>query len=114
MNFDSPSQCNGRVVRWNYCYWRDGSVGDILGVKFLVYRRNVTTGVYHPVPNSLYNLTVNYENLQTMFMNFGCGNITLTSTQQFQILQNDIISAMAPSSLCMLLAQLEEKHTRQI
>ena len=92
INFDSPSQCNGRVTGWNYCYWRDGDNDDTLGVRFLVYRRDTTTGAYHPVPDSLYTLTVRYQDLQTT-NNFGCGNVTLDPDQQFDILLNDIVSA---------------------
>ena len=92
MNFDSPSQCNGRVVGWNYCYWRVGNIGDTLGVRFLVYRRNTTTGVYHQVPNSLYSLMVRYEELQAT-NNRGCGSVILNSTDQFDIMQNDIVAA---------------------
>ena len=95
MNFNTPSQCNGTVTSWNYCYYRGrGEDGDLLEVKFMVYRQNTTTsGMYNLVPNSLYNLRLNYSDLE----NNGCHNILLSTTQQFQILQNDVVSACLPT-----------------
>ena len=91
MNFDAPSQCNGTVTSWNYCYYRPNrrADDDILGVKFLVYRQNTSTSLFHPVPNSVFTLTVNYGSLNVS----GCQSVMLNSSQQFQIQMNDVISA---------------------
>ena len=91
MNFDAPSQCNGTVTSWNYCYYRSSfrRSDDLLGVKFLAYRQNASTDLYHPVPNSVFTLTVNYGSLNAS----GCQSVMLNSSQQFQIEINDVISA---------------------
>lgn len=91
MNFNSPAQCNGTVTQWNYCFYGTGSAGEVFGVKFMVYRSNNVAGVYDRVNNSLYYLKMNYEQLPTF--GIGCSAVTLNSSQQFQILQNDIIAA---------------------
>ena len=94
MDFHSPAQCNGTVVEWNYCFYGDRSgrsAGDVYGVKFMVYRSSNVTGVYNIVNNSLHYLKMDYELLPTH--GIGCSNVTLNTTQQFQILQNDIIAA---------------------
>ena len=88
MNFDAPSQCNGTVTSWNFCYHRPDS-RDNFRVKFLVYRQNASTSLYHPVPNSIFTLIVNYESLNES----GCQSILLNSSQKFQIQTNDVISA---------------------
>ena len=103
MDFHSPAQCNGTVVEWNYCFYgnRIGrSAGDVYGVKFMVYRSSNVTGVYNIVNNSLHYLKMDYELLPTH--GIGCSNVTLNTTQQFQILQNDIIAA------CVLDSNSEE------
>ena len=94
MDFHSPAQCNGTVVEWNYCFYGDrsrGSAGDVYGVKFMVYRSSNVTGVYNIVNNSLNYLKMDYELLPTH--GSGCSNTILNTTQQFQILQNDIVAA---------------------
>lgn len=89
MNVDAPSQCNGTVIGWNYCYYRTGSSGNRLGARFLVYRQSHTAaGVYEQVPNSIYTLVLDYDDLTSR----GCNNITLNKNEQFQILKNDIVS----------------------
>ena len=92
MNFDAPSQCNGTVTSWNYCYYRSSfrRSDDLLGVKFLAYRQNASTSLYHPVHNSVFTLIVNHGNLSG---SSGCRSVMLNSSQQFQIEINDIISA---------------------
>ena len=92
MNFNVSSQCNGTVTAWNFCHRANGQrSGEI---KFMVYRESAnTTGVYNLVPNSLYTLTedtiYDYEHMKDEFV---CRNISLNTSQQFQILQNDVIS----------------------
>ena len=54
----------------------------------MVYRRN-SPQVYTIVPNSLYTLTVNSRDVPMQ----GCSNISLTTSQHFQVIENDIIAA---------------------
>ena len=90
MNFDAPSQCEGTVTQWNYCYAiTSGNVYN--GVRFLVYRETNESGVYSVVPGSNYTLLRNSSELDQTGVD--CENITLNSSQQFQILPNDIVSA---------------------
>ena len=90
MNFDAPSQCEGTVTQWNYCYAIINS--DVHnGVRFLVYRETNESGVYSVVPGSNYTLLRNSSELDQTGVD--CESIILDSSQQFQILPNDIVSA---------------------
>ena len=90
MNFDTPSQCEGTVTQWNYCYAIiNSNVHN--GVRFLVYRETNESGVYSVVPGSNYTLLRNSSELDQTGVD--CESITLDSSQQFQILPNDIVSA---------------------
>ena len=56
----------------------------------MVYRRSaMSPQVYAIVTNSTYTLEVNSQDLPMQ----GCSNITLNTSQHFQILENDIIAA---------------------
>ena len=90
INFDSPSQCNGTVTAWNYCYIRpQGQEGDRVGVRFLVYRES-GGGIYNVLPNSLYTLVANYQDLSPTSQ---CSSIVLNASLQFRIQENDVASA---------------------
>jgi len=92
LNIKETSQCNGTVTGWNFCFYNaktSQGVDSLLGVKFIVYRRTATSRVFTAVPNSMYDLGVNGTDLPMQ----GCSNVTLSQSQQFQILENDIIAA---------------------
>ena len=87
MNFDAPSQCR---TQWNYCYILFGDSDNTFGVKFMVYRESDVAEVYNVVPGSNYTLLRSYSQLQ---LGQDCGTVELSSSERFQILPNDIISA---------------------
>lgn len=94
MNFKETAQCSGTVTGWNFCFFNTGpSVNrNILEARFIVYRRNdagSSRQVYTPVPNSMYNLVANSSDLPEQ----GCSSVMLNTSQQFQILENDIMAA---------------------
>ena len=90
LNFREPSQCNGTVTRWSFCFFNARSTEEVsLGARFMVYRRSNTPQVYTVVPNSMYDLQVNSTTLPMQ----GCSSVELSASQRFQILENDIIAA---------------------
>ena len=95
LNIKEPSQCNGTVTSWNFCAFNSKTSADVIesttvGVKFMVYRKNPSSShVYNVVPNSVYTYTANSFALPRQ----GCSSVSLSTEQQFQILENDLVAA---------------------
>ena len=110
MNFNVSSQCNGTVTAWNYCHRANGQRNG--EIKFMVYRESAnTTGVYNLVPNSLYTLIEDYEHMEDEFV---CHNISLNVSQQFQILQNDVISTCMTENSLNIISRLRKRKEQYL
>ena len=92
LNFQTPSQCSGTVIGWNFCFFRNQrSIGETLTATVRVYRRQ-NDSIYLEVPNSQKNINIISESLQV----FTCMSLPLKITEYFQIQENDIVAAYVP------------------
>lgn len=97
LNFQSPSQCNGIVTGWNFCFYRMRKIiiEDYISLTsiFSVYRRQfASNNIYYEVPNSRKQVIISRKN----FEKFSCLKHTLTDKEYFQIQENDIIAVCVP------------------
>ena len=86
LSVDSPSQCHGNVTQWNFCYRRSSSSSNTHSVQFMIYRQSGSTLSYDRLPSSI---TVFKQN--NLVPRRSCLSIPLNSTEQFEILPNDVI-----------------------
>ena len=85
LSVDSPSQCHGNVTQWNFCYRRSESRSNTHSVQFMIYRQSGSTLSYDRLPSSLTVFEQNNLDISS------CLSISLNSTEQFEILTNDVI-----------------------
>ncbi len=96
LNLESPSQCNGVVTGWNFCFYRAKATtteNDVtLSSTFSVYRKLPTSNYYLEVPNSRKKIIIS----QKKFEQFSCTKYNLISKEYFRIQPNDVIGACVP------------------
>ncbi len=86
LNLESRAQCSGTVTAYHYCYY-DLRQEDVMVVFFMVFREN--GGDYSLVEGSHKRVS----RTDSQVNGFGCDEVQLDETQQFQVQENDIIAA---------------------
>lgn len=98
LDIGNQARCNGIVTSWRVCYYRpeESGNGDLHGIKYAVYRKNINGANYIQVSNLTLNFTLGQEQLnnssqQTHDILFGCSNIPLETP--FAVCAGDTIGA---------------------
>ncbi len=96
LNFNSPSQCTGKVTGWRFCLYSSLPTSQSLSLfraTFVIYRRQqLSSSIYSVVPRSDFVTTITNANLQQPFSQFGCLEAMLEPENWFNIQENDVVA----------------------